>query len=247
MKWRQLQSRGRWTAFLDSGTALIPYFQDMATQGLSYLGTPGTLLSSLRYPGRLAEGDMFAATGNINTHKGLIFSLGLLCACAGYQYARRLPLTADQLLELAARAAGEVTEELVRPSAPLTHGRWAYHRYNTTGIRGEAAAGYPHVRKWGLPVLQKMTAAGSSLNDAGVIALLHLMAYLEDTNIIARSNRDTLLQMQALIQRELHRTEDPAQLLSFAQSLDEWMMQRRLSPGGSADLLAVSYFLFFLF
>ncbi len=233
--------------FLNSGTALIPYFQDMAALGLSFSGTPGTLLSCLRYPGRQAEGEMLTATGNVNTHKGLIFSLGLLCACAGYQYAHGLPLTVDQLLELAAQAAGELTEELTRPLAPLTHGRWVYHRYNITGIRGEAAAGYPHVRNWGLPVLQKMAEEGCSLNDAGVIALLHLMAHLEDTNIIARSNRDTLLQMQALIRRELCRTEDPAQLISFAQSLDEWMIQRRLSPGGSADLLAVSYFLFFLF
>ncbi|HHY52670.1 MAG TPA: triphosphoribosyl-dephospho-CoA synthase CitG, partial [Clostridiales bacterium] len=94
---------------------------------------------------------------------------------------------------------------------------------------------------------KKMLAAGCSLNDAGVIALLHLMANLEDTNILARANPDTLRQMQTLIRKELTRTQDPAELLAFAKSLDEWMVWRRLSPGGSADLLAVSYFLYFLY
>ena len=92
-----------------------------------------------------------------------------------------------------------------------------------------------------------MAAQGCSLNDAGVIALLHLMAHLEDTNILARADRDTLLQMQALLRKELSRTQDPAQLLSFARFMDEWMVLRGLSPGGSADLLAVSYFLYFLY
>jgi holo-ACP synthase/triphosphoribosyl-dephospho-CoA synthase len=233
--------------FLDSGTALIPYFQHMTAMGLAHQGTAQTLIPALRYQGRQAEGQMFAATGGVNTHKGLIFSLGLLCACAGYQYAQDLSPTADQLLELAALAAGGVTKELDCTATPATHGRRAYGRYCATGIRGEAAAGYPHVRKWGLPVLKKMAAQGCSLNDAGVIALLHLMAHLEDTNILARADRDTLLQMQALLRKELSRTQDPAQLLSFARFMDEWMVLRGLSPGGSADLLAVSYFLYFLY
>jgi len=233
--------------FLDSGTALIPYFQKITEMGVAHQGTAQTLISSLRYQGRQAEQMMFAATGGVNTHKGLIFSLGLLCACAGYQYAHQLPCTADHLLELAAQAAGGVTKELGNTEKPTTHGRRVYDRYNVTGIRGEAAAGYPHVRQWGLPVLKKMLAMGCSLNDAGVIALLHLMANLEDTNILARANPDTLRQMQTLIRKELTRTQDPAELLAFAKSLDEWMVWRRLSPGGSADLLAVSYFLYFLY
>lgn len=70
--------------FVRSALALQGYF----TQAHA-LGSATTALETrdvfprLRALGLKAEHDMFAATNGVNTHKGLIFSLGLFCAAVG--------------------------------------------------------------------------------------------------------------------------------------------------------------------
>ena len=72
-----------YVSFLASAAALGPWFSEFAALGSLHTGEPSDLLPALREAGKAAERDMFAATGGVNTHKGLIFSMGLLCAAAG--------------------------------------------------------------------------------------------------------------------------------------------------------------------
>lgn len=69
--------------FLSSATAIAPYFIEFAQIGADFDGELHDLLSYLRIVGINAENAMFSATKGVNTHKGLIFSLGLMCAAAG--------------------------------------------------------------------------------------------------------------------------------------------------------------------
>ena len=59
--------------FRASALALHPFFVALASAG-------GTGMDELRAIGLLAEQAMIAATGGVNTHRGAIFGLGLLCA-----------------------------------------------------------------------------------------------------------------------------------------------------------------------
>lgn len=70
--------------FLDSGAALLPYWRRFIRAGIGAAKRPpGELLPDLRFLGREAEEAMLRATGGVNTHKGLVFSMGLLCAALG--------------------------------------------------------------------------------------------------------------------------------------------------------------------
>src|SRR4051812_47765287 len=67
--------------FMASSAALSNYFNDCVAEGVKYSGqNPQELFFSLRSLGVDAEKSMFEATDNVNTHKGLIFSLGIICA-----------------------------------------------------------------------------------------------------------------------------------------------------------------------
>ena len=111
-----------------------------------------------------------------------------------------------------------------------------------TGIRGEAAAGFPTATQVGLPALEQALQDGKSPDEAGGMALLHLMAAAADTNLMKRASREEQLLLQKNLRERLQRPVTRADL-AF---LDQDFIRRNLSPGGSADLLAVCWLLHFL-
>lgn len=71
--------------FMESSAALSGYFVKCALLGTEFQGDhPKELFRRLRPVGIAAERTMFQATGGVNTHKGLVFSLGILCAAAAH-------------------------------------------------------------------------------------------------------------------------------------------------------------------
>ncbi len=65
--------------FIASASSLTNGFQTLANMGESLcLDSIDTLLAKVRPVGIEMENDMFRATKGINTHKGMIFSLGLV-------------------------------------------------------------------------------------------------------------------------------------------------------------------------
>jgi holo-ACP synthase/triphosphoribosyl-dephospho-CoA synthase len=163
--------------FFNSASALAPWFRVFVLKGLNFHGNLRELLAVCRYPGLLAEDAMFRATKDVNTHKGLIFSLGVLCVALGYLHGSELPEDVDALLtacsEMVSPARGELEGALKeRP----THGETAYSECGFSGVRGEAAGGFPHVKNLALPLLRSLRGQGLSANDAGAVVLLHLIA-----------------------------------------------------------------------
>ena len=125
-----------------------------------------------------------------------------------------------------------------------TPGERLYISAGITGIRGQAEKGFPAVKDVGLPVLKAGLKNGLSLNDAGAVALLHLLTVTEDTNIIHRTDVATLSAVQAEVKMLLESEPFPAS--DKIEGLDDDFIRRNISPGGTADLLAACYFLFFL-
>lgn len=233
--------------FMDSACALYPYFEACTRIGIQTadLPAPDTFLR-LRPAGKKAEADMFAATKGINTHKGAVFSVGILCAALG-----RLPRDQwkmpDRILEeCAAMTQGLTVSDfagLTKENA-VTAGQKLYLQYQITGIRGQMEAGLPAVRDAGLPVLKEGLARGLDINDAGCAALLALITADTDTNMIARSDIGTYQKTAEHIKELLEK--DPYPDRQVLEQLDREFIEKNLSPGGSADLLAICYLLYFL-
>ena len=225
--------------FFASAAALRPYFYEAARIGSLGL-PPRDTFARLRRAGLSAEKAMLAATGGVNTHKGAIFTMGLLCAAAARQTE-----TADILRECAAMTEGIVKQDLgsITEATAQTAGQRLYARYGITGIRGQAETGFPAVKYVGLPVLRQGLAKGLDWNDAGCAALLHILCATEDTNLIARSDLATAREVTAHVAAILEDTPFPAR--EVPEALDREFIEKNLSPGGSADLLAATYFLHF--
>ena len=229
--------------FMKSAAALRNAFDEFARAG-SESPSPREMFPELRRIGLLAERDMFEATGGINTHKGEIFSLGVLSACAGYLARLGQVLTGENVLELAGVVcAGLCDRDFAhtrrKPPELLTKGERVYLEHGIAGIRGEAEAGYPVVREAGLPALRKYLAQGLDINDSLAFTLIHIMAVNFDTNIISRHDLQTVQEVMNTAQRLI--TEGLT--IEKIARLDEEFTSRNISPSGSADLLAVTYFI----
>ena len=233
--------------FFSSTAVLQPYFTrcaqiGMETQALSAEET----FRRIRQAGMLAEGQMLRQTQGVNTHKGAIFSMGILCAAAG-RLGGQCPLNIQQLAgECAAMARGITQRDFreVNSQTARTAGERLYAEHGVTGIRGQAEAGFPAVMEYGLPTLRHGLELGLSMDRAGAAALLAILAHTDDTNLIARSDRET----QQAVARDIAQllAEDPYPQEETLENLDRAFIRRNLSPGGSADLLALTWLLHFL-
>ncbi|PWM20984.1 MAG: citrate lyase holo-[acyl-carrier protein] synthase [Oscillospiraceae bacterium] len=230
--------------FLDSASVLAMQFRRLYRLGRIHSGrAPAQLFSLLRFPGLLAEDAMYAATGRVNTHKGLIFSLGILCAAIGWHDEKEERPDFDQLLAFCGRMVSPVLSQELASAHPSTGGERLFAETGRGGIRQEACAGYPTVRTVGLPALRRFLAQGYNSNDAGVYTLLAILAAAEDSNIYARRGETVRQQVKQAAARLL----DTSALPSF-ERLDRWnqaFSEAGISPGGSADLLALCYFGYF--
>lgn len=229
--------------FFMSANALRPFFYQMAEAGMKTREMDAKeTFKRIRIIGIEAEKTMFSATGGINTHKGAIFSMGLLCAAAG----RTSPAQwgGESLLNECARMAkGIVAEDFsgVNAENAKTAGEKIYAQYGITGVRGHAEAGFPAVRDVGLPIFKAAMQNSLSANHAGCITLLHLIANTDDTNLIHRSSRARQLEIRKEIKDYLN--SNPYPTIESIYELDKRFIKENLSPGGSADLLAMVYFL----
>lgn len=214
--------------FLSSAEALRPYFTRCAAIGADF--------PRLREAGIEAEKTMYAATGGVNTHKGAIYTLGILCAAVGTL--RDAAPAVEDVLSLCAAIAGDAAHHDLQYANADTAGLHLYRKYGIPGIRGEMAAGLPSAQNIALPAFRDALSRGLSRNDAGAVTLLHLIASVRDTNLYHRGGPEGAA-WAADAARELLPYPNREQL----EALDDAFIARNLSPGGCADLLAATYFL----
>ena len=201
--------------FERSAHALRPCFEEFVR-----LGIQGASPAALQQAGVRAEQAMFAATGGVNTHKGAIYSGALLLHAAG-----RLLSGEEEgdLYELAAQTAAAI------PAPTGTHG--AAVRAQCGGIRTEAVSGYPTAQA----VLRQLRQSGP------LDALLLSLSRLDDSTLWHRGGAEGA---QLVRSRAADILAAPAsEREARTRRLDAELIERNLSPGGSADLLAMAFFL----
>jgi triphosphoribosyl-dephospho-CoA synthase len=222
--------------FRRSASAIRPYFAQLVLAGARNAD-----MAVLRRIGLSAERAMRVATRGVNTHRGAIFGLGLLCAAAGL--GAREDAHADA--PLGRRVEQRWGREIITgPRLPDSHGESANRRYGAGGARLEAARGFPSVYEVGLPALRTVARSGSADHAAArVQACFALMAVLEDTNLLHRGGAAGLRFAQHCARRFLDSggVAQP-QWRTRAEAIHRAFVERRLSPGGAADVLAMSLF-----
>jgi triphosphoribosyl-dephospho-CoA synthase len=222
--------------FRSSIAAIAPYLHALAEAGARGCG-----MDDLRHIGLDAEAAMLAATSGVNTHRGAIFGLGLLCAAAGAAAGRRIE---------PATSLGDAVSRLWRggivlgPGSRSSHGGRVRCRFGAGGARMEAAEGFPSIYGVGLPALRRGARLAPDDREAmRVQACFALIATVEDTNLLHRGGLAGL--------RFAHRAAraflDEGGVgrpgwRERAHGIHESFVARGLSPGGSADLLAMTLF-----
>ncbi len=235
--------------FMKSAGAIAPFWKEQASAGLRLI-PPEDALPVLKKNGVDAERAMFASTGGINTHKGLIYLMSLLLYGAGFVKASGGGGAESAAAAAAAAVRGSVAAELASlagslPARALSNGERLFLEHGVTGIRGEAEAAFPSVTRCGLPVLRHALAAGASENDAGLAALLSIMLVCSDSNVIHRAGFDYWKNIYPSAVAEAQRRFDPLHPdYTPLYELETSFLPLRVSPGGAADLLSCTYFLY---
>lgn len=192
--------------------------------------------------GREGERKMLRTTRGVNTHRGAIWMLGLLCAGAAMLQEKRN--SAGNICERASRIA-RLPDSYT--SLEKSHGQEAYQRFGVRGARGEAENGFSHIIEIGLPMLRNSRSQGLTEEFARINTLVAIMADLDDTCLLHRGGLTALDLAKAgaktILQRGGTSTADGFRAL---YELDHKLLRLNASPGGSADLLAGVLFVDFI-
>ncbi len=234
--------------FINSASVLHSYFYSCAYAGLKYgqKEDMSGLFPTLRIYGKGAEAAMLRSTGGINTHKGALFTIGILCAAFGANNPDDWK-DSEKILQTCARITTNLLESdfaNLTADTAKSIGEKLYVKYGITGVRGQMAEGLPVVAKYGLPLLSRLMEEGKSIDEAGTATLLTIMVHMTDTNLIARSDMDTQKAVIEAVNTLLHDAQCPSK--ATLEALDSEFTEKNLSPGGSADMLAACWMLYFM-
>lgn len=238
--------------FIKSANSFQDFFLQYCYAGFINAQRPENILPSIRRIGMKAEQNMFIATGHVNTHKGANFSFGVLLSCIGYYYAKLDDLTYQlSLSDIPAifELVKIVCQDLVKndfanlvDKPVLSYGERLYLEHGFTGIRSEVENGFPTLSRYALPILQDTMLP---LTEKYLLILLTLMSQVDDSNIVHRGGGfDALYFIKAISHDALMQyQQEQVSLEQLLSELDQQLIAKHLSPGGSADLLALSIFL----
>ncbi|MFD3155668.1 triphosphoribosyl-dephospho-CoA synthase CitG [Haloimpatiens sp. FM7330] len=233
--------------FLDSSCSLMKYMTLFVQHGFSN-ESERIIFQKARKLGMEAEKYMFDNTHKINTHKGMIFLMGISCVAVG-KVIHEGKSFKDIKNVIQNMAKGVVKNELEsikntnNENKTLTYGEKLYKKYGIAGIRGEVEKGIPIVFEYSLQCYEKNSDLSN--NDRLVHTLIQIMQYCEDTNVLHRHSIEVLNEIQSkakyIISLGGMRSEKGRQAV---ENLAKEFVERGISPGGVADILAVTVFFY---
>jgi len=222
--------------------AMHPYFVRLATLGYDSTQLPAH--NDIVSIGIEAEKAMFKSTGGVNTYKGALFSMGLAVTAATYIIGRGEVATTTHGKEYVPNNLLSTTIiQLANgfPDTSGTHGSRAKQLAQAGGklksALDNAREGYSQLFGEWLPFYETRIKGDDSYVKHKT--LLRIMCDLDDTNIVYRTDYDTMLQVKTEARRLL---EDFSE--AGIEDMNRDFVSRNISPGGSADMLALVVFLF---
>ena len=234
--------------FIDSSLALHNYFLNCFDYGQEKLFSCPDFFKDLREVGKVAEKEMYEATKGINTHKGTIFSMGILLAVLGVHLKENKEIDLKILSEKIKEMCKPLLNELEDADSISTYGEKAYKEYHLTGARGLAISGYEIVLLDGINKLKNFCKT-LDFETACILLLFYYMSVLDDTNIVNRASITTLKEVQILSKElfeENKKTLEKENIKNSMSKLNDIFIEKNISAGGSADLLILTIFIHFI-
>ena len=233
--------------FQKSTEAIAEDLAAMFEAGYSWEADPKTLFPLLRERGKKTEEKMFAATGGVNTHKGIIFTIGILAAAAGISLRNYGKIESEDVCRISLEMTKKELEQDLRKlkqSSGITHGEKIYCHLGEKGVRGLAMSGYPILCERTVPHMKQYIANNRDQNQINVQILLEIIGELTDTNVISRTSEKEMRWLQTEA-RAILKTGGAfcAEGLQKVRELNQICIRKNMSPGGAADLLAATIFL----
>lgn len=222
--------------------AMHPYFVRLATLGYDSPKLPAH--DDIVRIGIEAEKAMFNSTGGVNTYKGALFSMGLAVTAATYIIGRGKVATTTHGKEY---VPGDLLSATITqfangfPDTSGTHGsrakQLAQSGCSLKSALDNAREGYTQLFGEWLPFYETRIKGDDSYVKHKT--LLRIMCDLDDTNIVYRTDYATMQQVKT---QARHLLEDFSE--AGIDDLNRDFVSRNISPGGSADMLALVVFLF---
>lgn len=223
--------------FVNSTAAISVWLEELVKAGFSFSEKDFTrALPVIRNIGLRMESAMYQATGNINTQKGIIFLLGLSLFACGKIFSQGAHFETEQFRGIIKDICHNLVENELRAANPskASHGEEIFQKWGFSGARGEAESGFRTVFDCGLPHLLQL----NELNDEAMLrCFLAIAANNNDTNIIYRGGTEVSVEFKRLCRTALDKFDS-----GTFELVSEYCKRENISPGGSADLLAVSIF-----
>lgn len=231
--------------FIDSGFSLSSYLKKVISAGYSPLSVD-LIFKKIRFMGKLAEDDMFLATNNVNTHKGMIFLMGITAALTAK--AKFESLSFNEIPSLIKEMCRDILKDFdnIHKKTSLTHGEKLYIRHGIVGVRGVVKNGLDIIFNGSIKIFENSLISGEHINHAMIRTLLFLMSSLEDTTILHRHDIE-ILNFVKLKAKNLHlKFEKTSVNIKLLTEIENEFIKKKISPGGAADLLAITMFLYFI-
>ncbi len=224
--------------FYRSLFTLRHYFYCIAAQGLA-----NGCYENLRQIGLDAERRMLQKTAGVNTHRGAIFALGILCVSVSRMIKEKKRFTPHDLyLQLIKDWSIRLKHHQTEQSS---HGAIVRQTYKIVDAKQMARDGYSlvfHLLSSFLTVYEESLC----LNKSCLFAYSQLLILVDDTNILyrkggagllfARQKAQEILSIECLDARQQH-----------AIQIHRLFSREGISPGGVADLISVLLFIGQLF
>ncbi len=229
--------------FLNSSFVLKKGFKKMAEVMYSYL--PLDIAFNLtREIGKEIEEEMFKVTHGVNTHKGMIFLMGIAVgATARVLYEKKNFIDIQNTI-------CEMTKDILKDfenidsSRKLTHGERLFLEHGFTGIRGEIKNGLDIVFNGSLEVFSSAFEKSQNINTSALHTLIFLMSEVMDSTIVYRHNFEVLEKVKKEMGEVFTKGGAFIQDEEYFRNLEKEYISKNISPGGSADLLAVTIYFY---
>lgn len=228
--------------FVDSASVLSKYLTLFVQEGFSD-NSYKEIFDSIRKIGIIAEQDMFVKTKGINTHKGMLFLMGISCAAIGKAIYEKKSFKQIQSI-IKEMTAGIVEKELMQLNDmhAQSNGEKIFLKYKIDGVRGEVEKGIPTVFQFALDFYKENLEL--SINDRMVHTLIGIMQICNDSTIVHRHSVEVLEEVKEA-SREIIAIGG-MKTIEGREKIDDLckeFIKRNISPGGSADLLGITVFL----
>ncbi|MGL5067789.1 MAG: triphosphoribosyl-dephospho-CoA synthase CitG [Sarcina sp.] len=229
--------------FLGSISVLNKYMYEFALAGIQK-DKIEDIFDDIRKVGLKAEIDMFEITKGVNTHKGMIFLMGITLSALAYGISMNCSF--DKIQDIIKIMCRDLTSELknidFKSLKEKSHGEKLYLEYGFLGIRGEAEDGVPLAFNIGLNCYEN--CSDLSENDRLLQTLLKIMSECEDSTILHRKDLETLNYVKTKSKELLNMGGMyNSEMTKKLYELNEVFIEKNISPGGSADILAITVLL----